>query len=368
MALAIRNFKKMRLLLALLISIPILGFGIEKKDTLKTEKAFRIVPLVTSTPLMGWGFGATSSFLYKGDASEASKSQLIFEGQYTNTKSYSAFFRNNLWLRDNGILSSTNLGYNSTNNEFEDKVFGDVAYNINTILFAQLMMFRVVDKFYMGVPVSYKRLMYDPINEEGEDFIRENGITDENTGGLGFAASYDSRRNKFYPSDAAWITARLNANPDWLGAINSYASVIIDARVYLKGFKENDVWASQLFGQYSSEKTSDSGLPTLSGKTLLRGYPAGQFKARYQTGAQTEYRYTIGDSRFRLVGFFGLANLAGGSYGSDGNSRDNDGWYTCEGLGVRYLLQQVSGVDIRLDFVHTSENQISFYLKLNQAF
>ena len=73
-------------------------------------------------------------------------------------------------------------------------------------------------------------------------------------------------------------------------------------------------------------------------------------------------------ARFRVVGFFGLANLSGGSYGIDDNSRDNDGWYTAEGFGVRYMLQQVTGVDLRLDFVHTSEGQYSFYLKLNQAF
>ena len=114
-------------------------------------------------------------------------------------------------------------------------------------------------------------------------------------------------------------------------------------------------------------------MPTLSGKTILRGYPSGQFKAKYQTGGQTEYRYTIPSSRFRLVGFFGMANLSGGSMGvedSNGNiqSRQDDGWYTSEGIGVRYILQQVTGVDLRLDFVHTSEGQFSFYLKLNQAF
>jgi hypothetical protein len=357
----------MRELIVVFLIIPIASFS-QKNDTTKSEKTFKIVPLITSTPLMGWGFGVTSSFLYRGDKSNASKSQLRAEGQYSTTNSYSVLANNNLWLKDNSFLSSTGIAYSSTNNEFSDKTFGEVAYNINAFLLTELLMFRVANNIYLGTPLSYKRLSYSPINDIGKDFIKENGITNENAGGFGFAVSFDSRRNKYYPSNSTWITARINSNPDWLGAINSYYSLIMDVRYYARGFKELDVWAWQFFGQYSSERTPDSGLPTLSGKTILRGYPAGQFKAKYQTGGQTEYRYTIHNTRFRLVAFFGLANLTGGSYGFDGNSRDNDGWYTSEGLGVRYMLQQMTGVDLRSDFVHTSEGDIAFYLTVNQAF
>jgi len=317
---------------------------------------------------MGWGFGVSTSYLYKADQSKASKSQLSVGGQYSSTKSYALFAKNNLWLNNNSFLSSTNIAFSDINNEFNDKTFGDVQYKINSLLIAELLMFEIANNIYIGTPLSYKKLSYTPNNEEGDEFIKKNGMQDENTGGIGIAGSFDSRKNKYYPSNSAWITARVNSNPDWLGAVNTYYSFIIDARYYAEGFREKDVWAWQVFGQYSSSKTPDSGLPTLSGRSLLRGYPSGQFKAKYQTGGQTEYRYTINNSRFRVVGFFGLANLSGGSYGIDDNSRDNDGWYTAEGIGIHYILQQITGVDLRLDFVHTSEGQLSFYLKLNQAF
>lgn len=340
----------------------------QQPDSTKTEKAFKIVPLITSTPLLGWGFGVSSSYLYNADQSHSSKSQLNVGGQYSNTQSLAIFANNNLWLSNNDFLSSSNIAYSNINNEFEDKTFGDVEYKINSILIAEILMFRIANNIYLGAPLSYKRLIYTPNNEAGEHFIKENGLRDENTGGLGFMASYDSRKNKYFPSNSAWVTARLNNNPKWLGAVDNYYSFIVDARYYAQGFRTSDVWAWQFYGQYSSHKTPDSGLPSLSGKTILRGYPSGQFKARYQTGGQTEYRYTINNSRFRIVGFFGLANLSGGSYGLDGNSRNDDGWYRAEGAGVRYMLQQVTGVDLRLDLVHTSEGQFAFYLKLNQAF
>ncbi|MGL1888099.1 MAG: BamA/TamA family outer membrane protein [Reichenbachiella sp.] len=358
----------MKHLVILFFLIPLSLLGQNNDSTTTKEKAFKIVPLITSTPLMGWGFGVTTSYLYKIDDSNASKSQLNVGGQYTTTNSYSVFAKNNLWFKDNDILSSTNFAFSSINNEFTDNIFGNVEYNIYSFLIAEIIMFRIANHIYLGVPLTYKKLEYKALNESGQEFLTNNGVINENTGGLGIAASYDSRKNKYYPSDAVFATLRINNNPDWLGAVNNYYSFVVDARYYIRGFSDQDVWAWQLFGQYSSQKTPDSGLPTLSGKSILRGYPSGQFKAKYQTGGQTEYRYTINNSRFRLVGFFGLANLSGGSYGVDGNSRQDNGWYTSEGLGLRYKLQQVTGVDIRLDFVHTSEQDLSFYLKLNQAF
>ena len=104
------------------------------------------------------------------------------------------------------------------------------------------------------------------------------------------------------------------------------------------------------------------------GKTLLRGFPAGQFKAKYLSGAQTEYRYTIKQSKFRVTAFFGVANLSGGSYGIDDRSRHDDGWYSAGGIGARYKIQPITGIDLRLDFVRISEGENAVYLMLNQAF
>jgi hypothetical protein len=66
-----------------------------------TEKALRIVPLLTSTPLTGTGVGLSASYLYQLD--ESSKSQLQIGGQYSNTDSVTLFVRNNSFFNDDGI-------------------------------------------------------------------------------------------------------------------------------------------------------------------------------------------------------------------------------------------------------------------------
>lgn len=355
--------KRTLLILAILCSATLWG----QQDSLKKEKAFKVVPLITSSPLLGWGVGLSTSYLYNTGIGKASKSQLSVGGQYSNTNSYSTFLNNTAWFNDNKWSSATLMTYSSINNEFTT-TGEEVKYNLHNFFIAQMFLFKITDKIYLGGPLSFKRLYYDPINDAGADFLEQNGITNESTAGFGFAASYDTRRNKYYPSNASWFTIRTNHNPLWLGAENGYSSLVLDARHYFEGFNPEDVWAVMLYGRYCTPKTPDSGLPSLQGKTLLRGYPAGQYKARFQTGGQTEYRYTIPESRFRVVGFVGLVNLSGGSYGFEGNSRNDDGWYHSEGVGLRYKLQEVTGVDLRLDLVHNSENEISFYLQLNQAF
>jgi hypothetical protein len=336
------------------------------QDSTATEKAFKIVPLITSSPLLGLGFGAAVSFLYKTDE-PSSKSQLSFGAQYSLTKSSVFFINNKAFFKDNSIRSNTATSFSNINNEFLSDG-QDVSYNVKTFVLTEVLLFEIVHKSYLGGLLGYKQLLYKSNNTAGEEFLYKNGIVDERTGAIGLAYSFDSRKNKYYPSDAWLIDLGLNANPIWLGANQNYYQFISNIRYYAKGFHEGDVWAWQIYGQFSSKKTTDNGLPTLSGKNLLRGFTAGQYKALYMTGGQTEYRYQISKTRFRVIAFVGIANLAGGSFGEDGRSREDDGWYAAGGVGARYTIQPKTGVDLRLDLVYTSKNDKAIYLKLNQSF
>lgn len=337
------------------------------KSEVVKESPLRIVPLLTSTPLTGTGVGAAASYLYKLDEGSPI-SQLQVGGQYSNTDSVTLFLRNNAFLRNNTLISNTAILPAKTNSEFDDSDGDEVKYKIKSFLVDQKLLTQWRENLYVGGRITYKNLKYSPNNEAGKDFIRENGIVDEESMAIGAAVSFDSRKNKYYPRDAYWVDIDATASPEALGAENSYGQLIFNARYYAAGLNQGDVWASQFYGHYATDKTPDSSLPTLSGKSMLRGFPAGQFKARYLTGAQTEYRYQLVDMPFRLIAFAGAAELNGGSYGQAGQSRDDDGWYYAGGVGVRYAIQRRTGVDLRLDVVTTSENEESVYLTLNQAF
>ena len=123
---------------------------------------------------------------------------------------------------------------------YEEAEDGHHEYNVETALADQIVIFKPAQDVFVGGEIIYKDIRYDPNNQEGEDFLIDNGIVDKKSLRFGVVASYDTRKNKYYPSNA--------------------------------------VWASQIFGKYSTDKTPDAGLPTLSGKSLLRGFPAGNLR------------------------------------------------------------------------------------------
>lgn len=179
--------------------LPFVSFG---QDSTKTDKALKIVPLITSSPLMGFGAGFAVSYRYNTDEGISSKSQLQIGGQYSTTKSYNIFVNNNAWFNDNKILSSTVFTGGGVNNEFT--IDGeDVNYNTNTLIFSQAVFLKMRKHLYIGVPLSFRTIKYTPDNDAGRDFLDNNGIVDEKTGGLGLATSFDTRSNKYYPVKAA---------------------------------------------------------------------------------------------------------------------------------------------------------------------
>jgi hypothetical protein len=341
--------------------------GEKGSETEPAEKALRIVSLLTSTPLTGTGVGLSTSYLYRMDEA-SSKSQLQVGGQYSNTDSLTLFVRNNAFFNGNAIISNTVILPAEINSEFDEESGEEVHYKIKSILVAQKLLFRMSGNFYAGGRVFYKKVEYSPNNAAGQDFLQKNGIVDQENGGIGGAVSWDSRENKYFPRDSYWVDIDADSAPSSLGADDSYGRFTVNARYYGPGLREADVWAHQFFGQYASDKTPDSDLPTLSGKSILRGFPAGQFRARFMNGAQTEYRYVMEGTPYKFIAFAGVARLDGGSYGSGGEERDDDDTYWAGGVGMRYAIQRRTGVDLRLDLVTTSENEESVYITLNQAF
>ncbi len=140
--------------LILLFSLaPLFAFA---QDSTATEKAFKIVPLITSSPLLGFGYGAAISFLYRTDEN-SSKSQLSFGGQHSVTNSTVLFCNNKAFFKGNSIRSNTLTSYSNINNEFESNG-QDVSYNVKTLILSEILLFEIVDKSYLGGLVSYKQL------------------------------------------------------------------------------------------------------------------------------------------------------------------------------------------------------------------
>lgn len=381
--------KMLTSLLMIYAAATISGGGKVKAENLK------IVPLLTSTPTSGTGVGAIATCLYETDK-ESSPSQLIVAGEYTNTDSYGIFAINRAFFSADRIMSVTSLAYAINRSRFNyssadlpielpvpippGMLDSEIRFDVGVASVGQMMLFETAKHLFIGGHTLYVTQNYSNANLDGDLFLKAKGVENSSRGSVGVDFAYDTRlkNEKYYPYNAIWAQLILSAFPEALGSEENYYSAVLNARIYTPGFKPSDVWANQFFGKYVTKNAPDAGLAALGARSVLRGFAVGQFKARLLSALQTEYRYQIEKTRFKLVAFAGAANLSGGSKGTtyqtpNGNTktfnRDGDnGNYYSGGLGIRYTIQPEAGIDFRVDMAYSSENEASIYAQINQAF
>jgi hypothetical protein len=350
---------------------------------MENDKTFKFVPIVSSNPTSGTGAGGLGVMMYEADNS-SSPSQAILMAQYTDTDSYNIFAINKMFFNSDKWQSNTMVGYIYNNSSFDISTSGlDLPYipdipevltpNYEVKIFSavQNLMYMVKDNLYIGGHIFYVGQDFNAKNLEGEWFLRQNGIESVNRAGIGLALSFDTRSKdeKFYPKNAIYANLMYSAFPEFLGSDTSFSSVMLNARYYKSFGKEDDVLALQYFGQFCSEDTPDGALSALGARNIIRGFPIGKYKTRYMNAIQSEYRYTIKNTSFRIAPFVGYANLSGGSKGTqNGNRDDNNGDYYSGGIGVHYILAKKYQLDYRVDVAYSSDEETSVYASINQAF
>jgi len=343
---------------------------------------FRVMPTVSSNPTAGTGVGAVGMMIYKVDK-DSSPSQTILTGQYTNTESYNIFAVNKMFFGGDDYQSNTVVGtlYNNSAIDLSEYLPSttpiptedlNAQFNVTIFFVAQQLLYRVKEHVYLGGQVFYVNQSFSSENSAGQVFLGKKGIENSSRLGFGLTYAYDTRSKteKFYPRDAKWMTFMANDFPASLGSSEHYYNATFNARDYMHGFKDDDVVATQLFVQYSSEDTPDGALAALGSRSILRGFVIGQYKARNMIAFQSEYRYDITNTDFRLTAFGGYANLNGGSKGTspDNNRDDDNGHYYSGGVGVHYTILEAQGIDYRVDFAATNTNDYAIYANINQAF
>ena len=348
---------------------------------------FRGMPTVSSNPTSGTGIGATGIMIYKVDPN-SSPSQTILTGNYTNTNSYNIFAINKMFFGSDQWQSNTLLGHLFNNSKFDISMDIGVGapvnresaeFDVTIYVIGQQLLYEVHQDIYVGGQLFYINQKFNAQNTPGQVFLKTRGIEDSQRGGYGLTLNYDSRSKteKFYPTDSSFVSLTANHFPIVLGVTESYFNTTVNARKYIPGFSANDVFAMQLFGQYSSEKTPDGALAALGSRSIIRGFPIGEYKARNMVATQGEYRHTISDTSLRLTVFGGYANLSGGSQdviikvaGQEviGNRNADNGNYYSGGVGMHYILAKKQQLDYRVDVAYTNEKEASVYASLNQAF
>jgi outer membrane protein assembly factor BamA len=320
------------------------------------QKSFAIAPIISSSPTMGTGLGATSSYLYKmGDKDPTS--QLVGLAQYTDTNSYVAGLMNNMYLDEGNQRAMTAAWYVNVNNDFNGAEFVNEGYGV-----FHRQSWQIANNWFLGGQVIAQWNNFSADNAEGEDFLELTDASDSAVYGVGAYLTYDTRDNFYYPLTGSLFEATTVSYLDALGSDVDYDMLELTYTRYLT-IRDKNVLALGYYGRYVSDDAPYSGESYLGRRSALRGFSAGEISGQRLTALQGEYRYHFSE-KWKFIGFAGVANIQEGTAEKSGQ----DGLYYSAGVGVRYAIQPKDKVHLRLDIAFGNDDNQGFYIGLQEAF
>ncbi|HMC86092.1 MAG TPA: BamA/TamA family outer membrane protein [Chitinophagaceae bacterium] len=231
---------------------------------------------------------------------------------------------------------------------------------VNRFVFAGTALRLVAKDFYIGVP--FEVADYFGIIVDSNSFLLKDNVTGLQGGtsvGLGLAAAYDTRDNRYNPKHGSYILGTAIFYPGSWGPY-SFSKFALDARKFLP-WKKN-VIAGQVTTSYANGNVPFYELPEMGGDSQMRGYYEGGLRDNVLVDAQVELRLHIWNI-FGIVGWFGVGQVQ--------NSYSHvamDQFHLSYGPGLRIKVDSKHDTNLRFDFGFGPGGIQGFYVNFGEAF
>ncbi len=315
------------------------GFGVAATYYFRTSKKGADARPSTLTPILIYTTRKQVIALFQGEIySPSERYRYSFEGGYT-------LFPTSYW----------GIGNNTPDSLEED-------YTPRSISLELQAQREIFPDWYVGlnIPVGYRALVeIDSTGSLASGLAP--GAEDGWIVGGGLMVTRDTRDNTVYPRSGSLDQFNVTLYSGFFGSSYDFASFTLDLRRYFPLF--SNVLAVRGLSVASASVPPFDLMPPLGGDALLRGYFTGRFRDRQLLAFQVEYRLRIW-WRIGGVGFVG-AGQVGDNFGGFGLGD----FHTAAGLGLRFLLSQTEGLNIRADWgMGLNHSTSGFYLSLGEAF
>jgi Outer membrane protein/protective antigen OMA87 len=231
---------------------------------------------------------------------------------------------------------------------------------INRFVFAGTALRQVKKNFYIGIPFDVSD--YFGITTDSNSFLVTDSVTGLKGGtsiGLGLAAAYDTRDNRYNPSHGSYILGTAVFYPSGLGPY-PFSKFALDARKFLP-WKKN-VIAGQVTTSYANGVVPFYELPEMGGDSQMRGYYEGGLRDNVLVDAQVELRIHIWNI-FGIVGWFGVGQVQ-----SSYSQVAMDQFHLSYGPGLRIKVDSKHNTNLRFDFGFGPNGIQGFYVNFGEAF
>lgn len=221
---------------------------------------------------------------------------------------------------------------------------------------------RVYSHVSAGVVYQFEDTEMDEIAPQGLLASQEMaGYEGGRISGLGMQLNWDSRDSAFYATRGSYHQMSATIFDDALGSDYTFRQFIVDLRHYLPVFDSHTL-AVQAYGSFLDGDAPFRSLSQLGGENLLRAYQLGRFRDQHALVFQAEYRVLPVFSRFGLVGFAGVGQVA-----RDLGDLGFDAFKYSVGVGIRYQVEQTEGINVKID-MGWGEDSSGFYFGIGEAF
>jgi outer membrane protein assembly factor BamA len=338
-------------------------------DSTKKENKVKIIPLpaIFYTPETRFGFGALTSFVFNfGDKATTRNSNFQVLAAYTLNKQIILQSKHNIFAKDESMAYNGELSYydfpilyygvgNNTLKEFEE----NLAYQV--VIFRERVLKKVKENLFIGIQYRFTNL-YD-IEFQPKFLINETERIETQKGknsGAGFSIVYDNRDNVLNARTGMFLEFSNFFHSKSLGGDFDFNRYTVDLRKYWT-LTENDVIATQYFGEFNTSNTPFREMSLLGGETIMRGYYNGRYRDNQQMALQGEYRRQI-------LPWLGLtAFSAFGDVAPSIDQFDLQDFKWTAGGGLRFMVNKSDRINIRIDY-GVGQNTSGFYFAFAEAF
>ena len=327
-------------------------------------------PTIAYAPETSWELGVSSLYVYSANRDLSNRLSEIkaftfytLENQYGFWLDHALYTDENKWFfYGRARYQSFPLFYYGIGRETPSEHIAliDGEYT----LFRERLLRETLPSLYFGLELDYQGLnRVNYIDTEPDFELPEVGAMGSNNLGIGLGLLYNNIHNAMNPRQglySEWAFMNYNAAA---GSDFNMTTYIIDNRIY-QPVKENTVFATQLYGQFTSGNPPFNMLSLMGGESLMRGYYLGRYRDKNLVAGQVEYRILpfAFSKRWGASVFLAVGQVYGGDYGFNW-----DLFLPTGGAGIRYLIFPEKDIYTRIDVSFTEEGR-GVYFFIGEAF
>jgi len=342
--------------------------GVESPEYKNT---FIVLPAVGYTPNTSWFFGTSGNYLFKLRGSDSTtrtsninpfliytlEKQLIIQCDYT------IFLKNEEYIfsGDAAYLNFPQFYYGIGNNTLD---VNKEKFSYNVFFIKQILSKKITTDLFGKIGYDYYNIFKVERKENGLlDLIERPAAYDGGVAsGITLGMGYDSRNNVLNSSKGVFLNFKSTFYPKMLGSGFVFQTYVLDARKYLKLFKNReDVLAFHGYGLFNFGDIPFALMAKLGGEVIMRGYYKGRYRDNHLLAFQAEYRLHVW-KRIGVVGFAGFGDVAH----NINKFNVNDIKYSY-GMGLRIKLIKKEDLNLRIDYGITPISG-NFYISIAEAF